>query len=39
MRWHIDLIHIIGTLLAIIGLWTVAITVMVAWESRKEKRK
>lgn len=38
MRWHIDLIHIIATLLAAIGLWTVALAVRVAWESRKEKK-
>lgn len=39
MRWHVDLIHVVGVVLAGIGLWTVAMAVLIAWESRKGGRK
>lgn len=39
MRWHIDLIHIISSIFAAVGLWTVALAVRVALESRKEDQE
>lgn len=34
MRWPIDLIRIIGSVLACVGLWTVALAVKIAIESK-----
>ena len=39
MRWTTDLIHIIGSVLAGVGLWTVALAIRVAVESKKGKEE
>ena len=39
MRWHIDLIHAVASVLAALGLWTVAEALRVALAARRRRKK